>query len=106
MHSCVKGKGGLGANPKGDRWELRCTGGRWSRKHNTWRRCLLTPCKVPKGSRGPDALHSCRITEGIMQNGGYFRIVDDWTAGESAHRQLPIPWLGTTRCVEKEVPKD
>ena len=84
------------SNNKGDQWHVRGAGGSWVRLHNTPRRSLFTPCRVPRGPARPDLLSQVRRTLGTDANGQSFIIEDDWKCADDAHRVLDLPWTGVT----------
>ena len=85
---------------RNDQWHVRGAGGSWVRVHNTPRRSLFTPCRVPRGPARPDLLSQVRRTVGTDANGQSFVIEDDWKDAGDAHRVLDLPWTGVTTFVD------
>ena len=65
-------------------------------QHRQPRRDLFTPRRV-EGSPPCKALTPMRVTEGrFAATGQVFKVVDTWTARDTAHRDLGAAWTGRT----------
>ena len=80
-----------------DKWMSRGSDSQWTRLHDTPRRSLFTPCRVPRGPAHPDQLEGRRTTIGIDSDGMKFEVHDNWREPGVAHRVLDRPWTGYTR---------
>ena len=85
----------LEGKPK-DNWVTR-QNGKWERRHAIPRRALFTPFKVPGGPCKNTQFQYLRMTVGRYVNTGEdFKIIDNWSQPENAHRMLAGLWVGTT----------
>ena len=89
-------------NKKGDSWDCRGVGGRWTRKHGSWRNTLFTPFKVTKGPRTETKMIQWRRTQGIWRGGCRFTIVDRWQEPQNSHRRTGKSWRGYTTVWEQD----
>ena len=71
------------------------------RAHERPRLELFTPLRVA-GSPQAKSLTPTRITKGTyIDNGEKFRIIDTWTARNTAHRAMNRQWIGSTAFILK-----
>ena len=90
---------------KGDSWDCRGAGGRWIRRHDSWRNTLFTPFKVATGPNKDVTMNIWRRTQGLSKGEGRFTMTDKWQEHQNSHRRTAREWRGRTTCWEEDADK-
>ena len=70
------------------------------RMHYKPRLSLFAPMDVAGYPNSDRTIGRIRVTKGLTITGQKFEMRDDWTMPSKAHRNLAIPWIGTTSFTE------
>ena len=71
------------------------------RIHAKQRKELFTPRRVA-GAPACDELMAVRVTEGhYVDTGGCFKVIESWRKRSTAHREMPRPWMGSTKFLNR-----